>query len=85
MSEALISPSPDLEALTAEDVVAEIVEASRGQRVCLTSSFQTEDMVVLHMVLQHLPQVPVICRRCRSSSLRLAITSRRCWNIATAW
>jgi len=60
MSEALISPSPDLEALTAEDVVAEIVEASRGQRVCLTSSFQTEDMVVLHMVLQHLPQVPVI-------------------------
>jgi phosphoadenosine phosphosulfate reductase len=61
MSEALISPAPaNLESLSAEDVVAEIVESSRGQGVCLTSSFQTEDMVVLHMVLQHLPQVPVI-------------------------
>jgi len=50
----------DAEALSAEDIVAEIVHASRGHGVCLTSSFQTEDMVVLHMVLQHLPQVPVV-------------------------
>jgi phosphoadenosine phosphosulfate reductase len=57
----LVQPVPlDTEALSAQDLVAEIVAASRGQRVCLTSSFQTEDMVVLHMVLQHLPQVPVI-------------------------
>jgi phosphoadenosine phosphosulfate reductase len=57
----LVQPVPlDTEALSAGDLVAEIAAASRGQRVCLTSSFQTEDMVVLHMVLQHLPQVPVI-------------------------
>jgi len=52
--------SPDLEALTAEELVAEIVRESRGENVCLTSSFQTEDMVVLHMLRQHLPKVPVI-------------------------
>ncbi len=28
--------------------------------MCLTSSFQTEDMVALHMLRQHLPDVPVI-------------------------
>jgi phosphoadenosine phosphosulfate reductase len=33
---------------------------ARSQNVCVTSSFQAEDMVVLHMVLQSLPRVPVI-------------------------
>jgi len=56
MSELLI----DSEALSAEELVAEIVRESRGSDVCLTSSFQTEDMVVLHMLRQHLPNVPVI-------------------------
>ena len=38
----LVQPVPlDTEALSAADLVAEIVTASRGQRVCLTSSFQT--------------------------------------------
>ena len=60
MSTAPNATLMDAEALSAEDLVAEIVDASRGTGVCLTSSFQTEDMVVLHMVLQHLPQVPVI-------------------------
>jgi len=50
----------DLEAVTAEDLVAEIVREANPAEVCLTSSFQTEDMVVLHMLRQHLPQVPVI-------------------------
>jgi len=50
----------DAEALRAEDLVAEIVREARGKDVCLTSSFQTEDMVVLHMLRQHLPDVPVI-------------------------
>ena len=31
-----------------------------GAPICMTSSFQTEDMVVLHMLRQHLPDVPVI-------------------------
>ena len=61
MSELLLNA----EALSAEELVAEIVREarspeSRDKAVCLTSSFQTEDMVVLHMLRQHLPDVPVI-------------------------
>ena len=58
-------PSLELhETLSAEELVAEVVrqaaqEAAVGT-VCLTSSFQTEDMVVLHMLREHLPRVPVI-------------------------
>ena len=49
------------ELLSAEEVVAEVVRlAGSGHGVCLTSSFQTEDMVVLHLLREHLPQVPVI-------------------------
>ncbi|HEV2647045.1 MAG TPA: phosphoadenylyl-sulfate reductase [Acidobacteriaceae bacterium] len=50
----------DVESLTAEDLTAHIVREAAGAPVCLTSSFQTEDMVVLHMLRQHLPNVPVI-------------------------
>ncbi|MDR3745463.1 MAG: phosphoadenylyl-sulfate reductase [Acidobacteriaceae bacterium] len=50
----------DYEAMTAEGVVAQVVREAAGAPVCLTSSFQTEDMVVLHMLRQHLPNVPVI-------------------------
>lgn len=52
-----------VEGLSAEELVAEVVrEAAEqgGGTVCLTSSFQTEDMVVLHMLRAHLPEVPVI-------------------------
>ena len=52
------------EAMSAEELVADIVrEARAGDRLhdlCLTSSFQTEDMVVLHMLREHVPDVPVI-------------------------
>ena len=48
------------ETLTAEELVAAVVRAAGGQNICFTSSFQTEDMVVLHMLRQHLPEVPVI-------------------------
>src|SRR5215467_5489141 len=50
----------DVEALTADQLVAQVVEAAAEGKVCLTSSFQTEDMVVLHMLRQRLPDVPVI-------------------------
>ena len=50
----------DVEAVSAEQLVADVVLAARTREVCLTSSFQTEDMVVLHMLRQHLAQVPVI-------------------------
>jgi phosphoadenosine phosphosulfate reductase len=50
----------DFEALTAEEVVAQVLADADGAPVCLTSSFQTEDMVVLHMLSKQMPQVPVI-------------------------
>lgn len=50
----------DYETLTAEALVEQIVAEADGRTVCLTSSFQTEDMVALHMLREHLPQVPVI-------------------------
>jgi phosphoadenosine phosphosulfate reductase len=48
------------ESLSAEKLVAQIVREAAGVPICLTSSFQTEDMVVLHMLRKHLPDVPVI-------------------------
>jgi phosphoadenosine phosphosulfate reductase len=48
------------EALSAEELVAEVIRQAAMGSVCLTSSFQTEDMVVLHMLREHLPRVPVI-------------------------
>ncbi len=50
----------DPEALSAEALVAAIVHASDSRDVCLTSSFQTEDMIVLHLLRKHMPDVPVI-------------------------
>ena len=50
----------DVERLTAEEVVRQVVAEAAGGPVCLTSSFQTEDMVVLHMLRKELPEVPVI-------------------------
>lgn len=60
MSGIAQSTLPDAEQLTAKQLVAEIVRASDGRDVCLTSSFQTEDMVVLHLLREHLADVPVI-------------------------
>ncbi|HEU4635903.1 MAG TPA: phosphoadenosine phosphosulfate reductase family protein, partial [Edaphobacter sp.] len=50
----------DHEALTAEELVQQVVASAAKGSVCLTSSFQTEDMVALHMLLKHVPDVPVI-------------------------
>jgi phosphoadenosine phosphosulfate reductase len=57
---SVIDTPIDYEALTAEELTAEIVREAASGSVCLTSSFQTEDMVVLHMLRQHLADVPVI-------------------------
>ncbi|HEY5328525.1 MAG TPA: phosphoadenylyl-sulfate reductase [Acidobacteriaceae bacterium] len=48
------------ESMLAEELVADIVRNADPAEVCLTSSFQSEDMVVLHMLRRHLPDVPVI-------------------------
>ncbi|HUD23618.1 MAG TPA: phosphoadenylyl-sulfate reductase [Acidobacteriaceae bacterium] len=48
------------EELTAGELIAQVVREAAGAPLCLTSSFQTEDMVVLHMLRRHLPNIPVI-------------------------
>ena len=50
----------EYEALTAEALVEQVVREAAGAPICMTNSFQTEDMVVLHMLRKHLPDVPVI-------------------------
>jgi len=50
----------DYESLAAEQLTEHIVREAAGAPICLTSSFQTEDMVALHMLRKHLPDVPVI-------------------------
>ena len=50
----------DYEALTAEQLTEQVVREAAGAPICLTSSFQTEDMVALDMLRKHLPDVPVI-------------------------
>jgi phosphoadenosine phosphosulfate reductase len=50
----------DYETLTAAELVEHVVHEADGAPICLTSSFQTEDMVVLHLLRQRLPEVPVI-------------------------
>jgi len=57
---SVIEAATDYESLTAEELVTQVVQASAGGAVCLTSSFQTEDMVALHMLRKQLPDVPVI-------------------------
>jgi phosphoadenosine phosphosulfate reductase len=44
----------------ARDLIREQIAALPPQDACITSSFQAEDIVVLHMVREALPQAPVI-------------------------
>ncbi|MEO8735372.1 MAG: phosphoadenylyl-sulfate reductase [Edaphobacter sp.] len=57
---SILEAEVDYDSMTAEALVAQVLRDSAGKNVCLTSSFQTEDMVVLHLLRQHLPNVPVI-------------------------
>jgi phosphoadenosine phosphosulfate reductase len=56
----VIEAVTNYEALTAEALVEQVVREANGAPVCFTNSFQTEDMVVLHMLRRYLPDVPVI-------------------------
>jgi len=63
MSDLLLSSMADLDELndlTAEQLVEHVVREADGQSICLTSSFQTEDMVVLHLLRRHIADVPVV-------------------------
>ena len=48
-----LSVIADPEALTAQELAAQILAAAPHAPACFTSSFQLEDMVVLHILLQH--------------------------------
>jgi phosphoadenosine phosphosulfate reductase len=49
-----------IESLAPEQVLENVLAANEGARVCLTSSFQAEDMAVLHILRQRIPDVPVL-------------------------
>jgi phosphoadenosine phosphosulfate reductase len=55
---SLLAANPEV--MSAEELVAYVVRGATAGEICLTSSFQTDDMVVLHMLRRHLPDVPVI-------------------------
>jgi phosphoadenosine phosphosulfate reductase len=57
---SVLEAGVDYEVMTAEALVARVLSDSGGVGVCLTSSLQTEDMVVLHMLRRFLRDVPVI-------------------------
>jgi phosphoadenosine phosphosulfate reductase len=49
-----------VENLAPEQVMDTVLAANKNARVCLTSSFQAEDMAVLHLLRQRIPDVPVL-------------------------
>ena len=48
------------ETLTPEAVLDAVLGANENARSCLTSSFQAEDMAVLHLLRKRIPDVPVL-------------------------
>src|SRR5258708_10490353 len=49
-----------VESLAPEQALDTVLAANKNDRVCLTSSFQAEDMAVLHLLRQRIPEVPVL-------------------------
>ncbi len=49
-----------VEGLAPEQTLDTVLAANENARVCLTSSFQAEDMAVLHLLRQRIPEVPVL-------------------------
>jgi phosphoadenosine phosphosulfate reductase len=49
-----------VEGLAPEQVLDTVLATNENARVCLTSSFQAEDMAVLHLLRQRIPEVPVL-------------------------
>ena len=49
-----------VEGYDAEGIVNSILAEASAAAVCLTCSFQAEDMIVLHLLRKQLPRVPVL-------------------------
>jgi len=50
----------ELENLVPEEALETVLAANPRARVCLTSSFQAEDLVVAHLLRKRIPDVPVL-------------------------
>jgi phosphoadenosine phosphosulfate reductase len=50
----------ELETLNLEQALDAVLTASRSRELCLTSSFQAEDMIVAHALRKRVPEVPVL-------------------------
>jgi phosphoadenosine phosphosulfate reductase len=50
----------ELESLAPAEALESVLTANRSARVCLTSSFQAEDMVVAHLLTKQMPNLPVL-------------------------
>ncbi|HEY4356311.1 MAG TPA: phosphoadenylyl-sulfate reductase [Acidobacteriaceae bacterium] len=59
MSEALLQTAHEPKVLAARELIAAELASATGD-IVVTNSFQAEDMVLLHMVRQTLPDVPVL-------------------------
>lgn len=55
-----LSETTEFDAGTAEEVTRAVLGSRGDSRVCLTCSFQAEDIIVLHMLRKHLPEIPVL-------------------------
>src|SRR5713101_3917440 len=50
----------ELESLAPEQAFEAVLAAKQSTHVCLTSSFQAEDMVVAHLLRKRMPDLPVL-------------------------
>jgi phosphoadenosine phosphosulfate reductase len=50
----------NIENLRPDEALETVLGARAGQRACLTCSFQAEDMIVLHVVRERIPRIPVL-------------------------
>jgi phosphoadenosine phosphosulfate reductase len=49
-----------LEGISAGELIDKLLADQNGRPACITCSFQAEDMIVLHLLRQRLPQAPVL-------------------------
>jgi phosphoadenosine phosphosulfate reductase len=55
-----LSETKEFDAGAAEEVIGRVLASRGDSRLCLTCSFQAEDIIVLHMLRKHLPEIPVL-------------------------
>ena len=56
-----VTTNPEtIESLDAQSLVVSVLAESEPSTVCLTCSFQAEDMIVLDLLRKRLPQLPVL-------------------------